>query len=225
MDNIASLPGSTATTAQSQMIPTGSTVLGKDDFLQLLITQLGNQDPLNPMDGQQFAAQLAQFSSVEQLMHISDALAINGEMTGLLSQSINSGVAAGLIDRTVEAEGNVVAWSGSGEVNLGFELSHTATEIEVSITDLNGHVIRTINLNARDAGKHVFEWDGKNNDGAKVPQGSYAFGISAKDGSGERIDAGLYRSGQVDRVSFGPEGIMVWLGGLSIPMSHIRSVE
>ena len=65
--------------AASQMLTSASSdVMGKDDFLQLLVTQLGNQDPLNPMDGKDFAAQLAQFSSVEQLMNIGDVLAGNG---------------------------------------------------------------------------------------------------------------------------------------------------
>ena len=69
--------------------------MGKDEFLLLLVTQMRHQDPMNPMDGQQFAAQLAQFSSVEQLINIDRTLAASGEMNSLLAQGVNSGVAAG----------------------------------------------------------------------------------------------------------------------------------
>lgn len=105
-------PGGVVESNTSANQAAASAVMGKDDFLRLLVTQLGNQDPLNPMDGQEFAAQLAQFSSVEQLLNISDVLAQNGEMNGLLAQSINSGVASGLIGKTVQASGNAISWDG-----------------------------------------------------------------------------------------------------------------
>ena len=92
--------------------------LSRDDFLQLLVTQLGNQDPLNPMDGQEFAAQLAQFSSLEQLININESMIQSGEINGLLAQSVNAGVAADLIGKTIEAEGDQFQYSGEDSTSL-----------------------------------------------------------------------------------------------------------
>src|SRR5690625_8037480 len=64
--------------------------MGKEEFLRLLVTQLSNQDPLNPMDGQEFAAQLAQFTSVEQLLNIQQTLVENGQLNSMLAEGINS---------------------------------------------------------------------------------------------------------------------------------------
>ncbi|MEX1055960.1 MAG: flagellar hook capping FlgD N-terminal domain-containing protein, partial [Rhodothermales bacterium] len=129
-------------------IPPGTTpessgsALGKNEFLRLLVAQISNQDPLNPMQGHEFAAQLAQFSSVEQLMNIGDVLTKNGELNGLLAQSVNSGVASGLIGKSIETKGNQINWSGEGVSELNFKLADSAQSVTVTIRDKVGNVIR-----------------------------------------------------------------------------------
>ena len=95
-----------------------NSVLGKDDFLQLLITQLKNQDPLNPTDGTEFASQLAQFSSLEQLTNLNDAIQQNMNNSYYLTQSINNSLASNLVGKNVTVLSDSITNSGQGETEL-----------------------------------------------------------------------------------------------------------
>lgn len=222
MDPITGISGDTA--SQLGALNQSGEVLGREDFLLLLVTQLSNQDPLNPMDGQEFAAQLAQFSSLEQLIGIGDTLADNGAVNGLLAQSINSGVAAGLIGKEVEAEGHDV-FVAEGEVTkMRFELGDAATSLTIDVKDESGQIVRTIDLGQRGKGEHQFNWDGKDADGNDVANGKYSIEINAADANGNDVISRAFMRGEVDRVTFGPEGILVWVGQTSIALGNIRSV-
>ena len=140
----------------SSLTSASGTNLGRDEFLQLLVTQLSNQDPLNPMDGQEFAAQLAQFSSLEQLISINETMIQSGEINGLLAQSVNSGVAADLIGKTIEAEGNEFHFNGEDATTLRFELGSAASEVQVEVYNPAGQLIRTESLSNLDSGEHTF---------------------------------------------------------------------
>ncbi len=199
--------------------------LGKDEFLQLLVTQLKHQDPMNPMDGQEFAAQLAHFSSVEQLVNISDVLAENGEMNGMLAQSINSGVAAGLIGKNVEATGNVIGWNGEDSAEMRFNLASAAQDVTITVQNDDGVIVREYELGGLSAGPQSFEWDGMTNNGAVSAAGSYTFHVAAADAGGELVDAETFSYGTVDRISFGEDGVRLWLGTHSVEMSDVSSVE
>jgi flagellar basal-body rod modification protein FlgD len=214
-------PADTGTTAQD----TGSQIMGRDDFLRLLVTQLNNQDPLNPMNGQEFAAQLAQFSSVEQLLNINESLTAQGEMTGLLAQNINNGVATGLIGKEVVALGDQIGLSGSGTVPISFELPNAASDVTVTIQDASGNLVRTINLGSKGAGEHEVEWDGEATAGGRLPEGVYSLAINGTDADGNTVTAETAMRGTVDRVSFGPEGILLWMGDVSVTLSAVKSVQ
>ena len=217
--------GATTPSATDRSKDVGDGAMGKDEFLRLLVTQLSNQDPLNPMDGQQFAAQLAQFTSVEQLMNISDTLAGNGEMNGLLAQSINSGVAAGLIGKTVQTSGDQISLSGDEPAGVGFRLSDSADTVKLTIRSEAGTVVREIDLNGRASGDHEYEWDGLGENGKRLPDGSYTFEITATDAAGDAVEVQTFFKGVVDRITFGQDGIMLWIGKARVPMSDVESVE
>ena len=204
---------------------TGDATMGQEDFLQLLVTQLSNQDPLNPMDGQEFAAQLAQFSSLEQLLNINTSLAQNGEINGLLAQSINSGVAAGLIGKEIEAEGNAFRFSAEENTKLRYELADGASNVSLEIRNEAGNVVHTVDLGAQLEGDQEYRWDGKDEAGNVVPDGAYSFSVTAKDAEGNSIDNRTFIRGQVDRVSFGGGGILLWIGDTSIAMGDVSSVR
>ena len=215
-------------TTQDTSALTGATDanLNRDDFLQLLVTQLSNQDPLNPMDGQEFAAQLAQFSSLEQLIDINDVLGANNQLNGLLAQSINSGVAADLIGKTIEAEGDQFAYNGSDDASLHFELFQDASDIEVDIFNAAGTKVRSLSLSQLSSGDHTINWDGKDDEGNDLASGSYTFSLSATDASGNAIQSRTFTSGLVDRVTYGQDGIFLWIGGnTSISMGNVTSVR
>jgi flagellar basal-body rod modification protein FlgD len=202
----------------------GRNALGKDEFLRLLVSQLSHQDPLNPLQGHEFAAQLAQFSSVEQLLNISNVLAANGEMSGLLAQSTNNGIAAGLIGKTITAAGGRVSLPGEGGTTLSFSLPNAAKSVKLAIKDSNGYVIRTIDLKGRSGGEHEIDWDGLDSSGARVPAGAYSFSVEALDGADAPITAETTISGRVSRVTFGKDGVQVWIGHVPISMNEVQSV-
>ncbi len=219
---ITGISGDTASALGS--VNQNNEVLGREDFLLLLVTQLSNQDPLNPMDGQEFAAQLAQFSSLEQLIDIGDTLNTNGAMNGLLAQGINSGVAAGLIGKEIEAEGHDIFVTEGDVGTIRYELGDSAASLSIEIKDESGQLIQTIDLGQRGKGEHQFKWDGKDADGNDVVNGKYTVDIKATDANGNDVNARSFMQGQVDRVTFGPEGILVWIGQTSIPLGNISSV-
>ncbi|ARA94780.1 hypothetical protein AWN76_017555 [Rhodothermaceae bacterium RA] len=202
-----------------------SRTLDRDDFLLMLVTQLQNQDPLNPLQGHEFAAQLAQFSSVEQLTNINEAIKGSQEANNLLAQSINSGVAAGLIGKEIDALGNELGWIGE-PVRLGFELPRAAASVEVQILDDTGKTVRTFDLGKEAGGLVDLTWDGTDGNGNVQPNGRYTFEVTAVDASGEAIGIdNTYTRGTVDRISFSSEGIRLWIDDLPVSMSSVLTVR
>lgn len=197
--------------------------MGKNDFLKLLTTQLQNQDPSNPMKGRQFAAQLAQFSSVEQLNNISSQLEGQKKGNDGLAQSINDNMATDLIGRSVEASGNTMQWTGEGKATFGLDLERPASEATVTIRDGAGNAVHTQTL--EDVSKTTeVSWDGTADGGGQVPEGSYSVDVSATNGSGDSIQATAQLEGTVDRVTFEDGGTSLWLGGARIPMGRVQSI-
>ena len=225
MDSIPSIDTLANSTGVDSLSAVTDASLNRDDFLQLLVTQLSNQDPLNPMDGQEFAAQLAQFSSLEQLISINDSISLSTDLNGLLAQSINSGVAADLIGKTVEAEGNEFLYEGEGNTSLKFELDQAATDVQVEIFDPAGRKVRTLSLSNLDSGDHDITWDGKDDEGNELVRGEFTFSVSATDANGNQVNARTFISGQVDRVTYNQNGIFLWIGNTSIAMGNVSSVS
>lgn len=216
--------------------------LGRDDFLRLLVAQLSNQDPTSPQQGHEFAAQLAQFSSVEQLTTISSTLAEHGAMlahvaTGLdaaeawrVEQAEASGLrgdlaaATGLIGQTVEAEGRTVVWGGSEPASIGLTLARPAASARVVIRDASGAAVRTLDLGHAGAGRQVVAWDGLDDQGQAVAPGAYTVSAEATDASGEAVGAAPFTRGRVDRVTIEADGVRFWIGGHGIPMDRLRGL-
>lgn len=202
----------------------GNTSMGRDEFLRLLVTQLSNQDPLNPLEGQEFAAQLAQFTSVEQLINIDETLAQQGEMNGLLAQSMNNGVAAGLIGKSIEAPGNQINWDGESSSDGQFSLEGNAASVKIELRDSTGFVVRTLDLGTLGDGAQDFNWDGKDDAGNSVAAGVYTTTVVAQDSNGDAVASSSSVRGQVSRVTFSPEGVFLWIGQLPVNMSSVQSV-
>lgn len=198
--------------------------LDKEAFLRLLVTQLRYQDPINPLDSREFAAQLAQFSTVEQLISINETLAAQSSAYAALAQGIHNSVAASLVGKFIEAEGNQLAWGGEDTVPFRIELSEAAHQVSVQIRNEAGEVVRTISLGPRAAGEHALEWDGRNNAGERLPSGTYTIEVLATNAHGKAVPARSFVHGCVTRVTFGPEGILLWIGNWSVPMQSVRGV-
>ena len=178
----------TPSAAASLAGASGSAALERDDFLQLLVAQLRNQDPTSPQEGHEFAAQLAQFSSVEQLTNIGTAMssqsdqltalakALEGIQSGQvdladqLSGRIDLQAASSMVGQTVEVASGALAWSGSGEVPVHVRLGAEVREATVTIRNADGAVVRTLRTGTLPAGDHDLTWDGTLADGSPAPR-------------------------------------------------------
>ncbi|VAX32912.1 Flagellar basal-body rod modification protein FlgD [hydrothermal vent metagenome] len=177
------------------MNPATGTV-GKDDFLRLFTTQLRYQSPLNPMDSTEFTAQLAQFSSLEQLVSMGDTL------DGILSyqDSLNNALATNLMGKMVKVEGNRVNLEGSAAIS--YEVSQNVGKMTLNINNSSGEVVRTIELGKQPAGGGRYIWDGTDNDGNPLPDGLYTVNFSAADNNGNSVPVSTETLSMVTGISF-----------------------
>ncbi len=210
--------GNTNATAQ------GSTVLGKDDFMKLLIAQLKNQDPLNPMDGTEFASQLAQFSSLEQLSNLNQNVMDSIQANYYLTQSINNTLTATLIGKGVKISGNTIKNSGQDNVDFGYNLPSNAVTGTVKIYNEAGEVVKTLENVPLSAGDHKLSWDFTDDDGNTVPEGDYTFKVEAQDSEGNDIDAQTFMYGTIDGVKFTENGTMLLVNGTDYNLSDILEI-
>jgi flagellar basal-body rod modification protein FlgD len=214
---VSSITGSTA--ALTSSASTGGT-LGKDDFLKLLVTQMQNQDPMNPMDNTEFVAQLAQFSSLEQLQNLNSRF---DEQSSLI-QSLNNGVAASLVGRTVSISGDQVPLSAEGTVTVGFDLSAAASAATVNIYDASGALVDTIALTDLATGRQSLEWDGVGSDGERLAAGTYTCEVVATGKDGASVSATPFVSGRVESISFEDGTAYLNVNGMRVPLAALREV-
>ncbi|MBI5194322.1 MAG: hypothetical protein HZA08_12905 [Nitrospirae bacterium] len=195
--------------------------LGKDDFMKLLVTQMQFQDPLKPMEHTEFTAQLAQFSSLDQLFSINDGMKKLSEKGGA-----NSVQAVDFIGKEVKASGNkVYIGKDKSSVVIGYNLSDDVSNIKVNITDKDGNIVRTIKAGPQDAGGHNIDWDGRNNSGNMVSSGEYGFSISAVDINGKESEVPTNISGIVTGVSFENNVPYLQVGETRIMVTDVNEVK
>ncbi len=173
-------------------------VLGKDDFLNLLVAQLKNQDPLNPADSTEFTAQLAQFSSLEQLSNINENL----EYLQGFQNSINNSQAVSFIGKDVKVNGNSIMLNDGISDAINFELEEDACEVYVNIYDDTGGFVNVIEGGPLSAGEQTINWDGNDKNGNRVFDGKYNFEVLATDADGNMINTKTYITGRVTAVVY-----------------------
>ena len=186
------------TTGSSQAAAVPSKELDKDAFLSLLITQLQNQDPLNPTDSVEFTAQLAQFSSLEQLGNVNENL----ELLQIFQASINNSQAVSLIGKEITAYGNSLNFVSGQPAGCDFKLDGDAGVVAVSIYDHTGEFIKSFESQNLIAGQHTLYWDGTDQNGSPAASGNYTFEVMAADANGNIIQTTTFFSGEVNKVIF-----------------------
>jgi len=209
-----------AATGAQPAIPGGA--LGKDQFLKLLVAQLRYQDPMSPMNGDQMASQLAQFSSVEQLQQINANLATQQTSAGTLLGAVQSSAAINTIGHTVVAIGNQLQVGGANApTSVDATLAAAATKGTLHIFNSSGTEVGTIALGAVGAGKQTFNL-GKTIDG--LAPGTYTYSIDATDSTGAPINVQTYTTARIDGVSSGQNGLVLTAGGITIPYGSIVKI-
>ncbi|MFH1993450.1 MAG: flagellar hook capping FlgD N-terminal domain-containing protein [Pseudomonadota bacterium] len=172
--------------------------LGMNQFLTLLVAQLEHQDPLNPMNSADFTAQLAQFASVEQLYGMNARLKNIQETLG--SQGKQQDL-VGLIGKTVKADDNTILVENGKVLSGSYSLKDAANAI-VRVYNRAGQEVRTLYNYQSSMGEHRVEWDGRNNAGNRVADGTYTFEVVAVDEKGRNVAADTYVSGEVTGVTY-----------------------
>ncbi len=198
--------------------------LMKDDFLKLLVVQLQNQDPLNPASNQEFAAQLAQFSSLEQLMGMNKALGENLEINGFIANSINNSIAATFIGKEVHAVGNQVHLSEEGDLEIRFNQERASAETLVDIYNSAGTMVRSLDLGAMPGGGVGVVWDGKDESGERLPEGTYYVEVFASDYDSNRIATVTFMMGLVTGVRYLDNRALLLVGEEEVALENVIEV-
>jgi flagellar basal-body rod modification protein FlgD len=213
----------TDTSAAAAALPapaaSNATTEAQDRFLKLLVTQLKNQDPLNPMDNAQITTQMAQISTVSGIDKLNATL-----------QSMATSFSTGQSLQATAMIGHSVLVAGSalqldnGMAQGGIDLPQATDSVVVSIRDSAGQVLHKVDLGPQAAGVLGFQWDGVTDSGASAASGSYSFSVEAVQG-GNKVDATALAMGLVSGVAQGKDGVALKVNGMgSVALSDVRQV-
>lgn len=190
-----------------------------DTFLTLLTTQLQNQDPLDPMDNNEMTNQLVSFANVEQQIAQNSNLE---QMISLMSGNANA-TAVAYIGKQVRVDGDVTQFSGQ-PITFGYTLPSGVAASSISVLDSDNNVVRTI-AGQTTAGRNEVVWDGTDNDGATVPDGTYSFRVAATDADeGALLATSTDITGVVTASEFGEDGATLLIGDTSYALTAVQAV-
>lgn len=191
----------------------------QDRFLKLLVTQMKNQDPLNPMDNAQVTSQMAQLSTVTGIDKLNVTLqALSDSM--LPNQTLQ---AATMIGHGVLVPGAGMDLSGGNSYG-GIDLTQSVDKVDIAIYDQAGVLVRNMQLGAQQAGLVNWQWDGRNDAGASMADGSYTFAVNATQ-AGNAVDAATLQFGMVNSVTQGKQGVALRVGQMDgIALSQVRQI-
>lgn len=214
----------TSTSYSQTSNSTSNSDMGKAEFLEMLVAQLQNQDPLSPMENQDFAAQLAQFSSLEQLSQINTSLESGMEVDMLLTNSVNNTLATNFIGKQISSYGDNISLLSGESRSVNFILQDYAEKVEINIYDAAGNLVRTIEAAGLDGGNQSLSWDGKNDQDAELPGGNYRFEITAKDSSDSDIGVVTVTKGIVSSVRYANGQAILMVNGKEISLSDVLEI-
>ncbi len=225
--NVGKIPASLleSTSAAGAIPSRGSAAnqeISKQEFLLLFIRQLQAQDPLAPMSAEQLTGQLAQLSSLEQLTLMNEKLDGLGDASRLQT----SATLLGLIGREVAYDGGEIAVDAGTASRVTYRLGEDAAQVVATVEAKDGTVVRRVLLGAQDAGEHTFAFDGRDDAGGPVPDGTYRVRITvAADAGGPEVPVSLVTRGTVDGVDLAATPPVLLVGGARLTLDKITEVR
>ncbi|UZE97683.1 flagellar hook assembly protein FlgD [Alkalimarinus alittae] len=195
--------------------------LGKNEFMELMIAQLNNQNPLEPQGNGEFIADLAQFSSLEEMQ------GLTATVEGFTSnyQSTQALQASSMVGRSVLVNASSGPTSMGGTIGGVVDVPASTSDLRISVLNQSGELVNQYEMGQQFAGQVPFLWDGKNTVGDQMPAGQYSIKAEASY-SGKTEQLGTMLSANVDSVSVGKGGITLNLAGMGgVPLSEIRQIN
>jgi len=217
--NVGALSGAAATSNLAGTQTKGKASLTQEDFLNLLVTQMQFQDPMNPLDNYQMAAQLAQLGTIDGINTLTQSIDV---MNAYQAATAHLQV-VGLIGKKVEAVGNSLVVNQGSPAEGSYQLSRPGT-VKIEVYDGNGNLVKTLNEGMKEATKQKFAWDGTNQTGGSVPDGTYSFKVTAVDAKGDPISVSTSMVGVVTGISFENGITYVNVGSEKITLSSIFAI-
>ena len=218
---VNSISSNTGVTAQSSASSaTGSVGDAQSDFMKLLVAQMQNQDPMNPMDNAQMTSQMAQLNMVSGINQL------NTTLSSALSsfQATQTMQASSLIGRQVLVPGSTLQLS-AGQASMGVDLAQSVDSLKLTVLDSAGQTLRSIDLGAKPAGLTQLAWDGATDAGAAAADGSYSFKLEALR-NGQSVTATALSAAQVGGVSLSNNNVRLSLPGLGeVALADVRQVR
>ena len=213
---VTAVAGATGTsTGSTGVVQTAAADQTQDKFLRLLVTQMKNQDPLNPMDNAQVTSQMAQLSTVTGIEKLNKTLEASTQ-----TQSFQS---VGMIGHNILAPGDKIDLT-SGKAVGGIELANAADTVKVSIKDANGALVRSLDLGKQDPGLVPFAWDGMTDAGVASPDGKYTFSVDATT-AGSSVSPTSLAMGMVQSVLMDKTGPVLSVQGMGlVDQAQVRQV-
>src|SRR3989344_5268781 len=195
--------------------------LGKDDFIKLMSVQLKYQNPTSPLKNEERAAQLAQFSGLEQMQNVNRNL----EKTAASSEVRDTMAAAALIGKRVETDAAKFKLTEDRSVDVKFELPASIDKGKVSVVDAKGNVVRDLVLEKMEKGPQELKWDGRDEKGSNAQLGEYTFRITAYDKVGKKVDAKTSTQGIITGIEFEKGKPVLLVGAERVYMDVVSRIE
>jgi flagellar basal-body rod modification protein FlgD len=225
MINPTSATSTKSTNAASSGAATNANgMMGKDSFLKLLMAQLQNQDPLNPMESYDFTGQLAQFTQIEQLSDMKDIMQKSYEKDISLANSINNSLAVNLINKEVKVNSFYLNFDGTDPVEFSFDVPNDALTLGVSVYNMHGSLVKNLDMTSFDIGTNTLTWDGKNQNNETVEPGSYYISVAYRDADNNTYNVETYVRGLITGVSYKNGTTYVIVNGIEIDFNNIREI-
>jgi len=187
-------------------------------FLQLLTTQLQNQNPLSPLDTNQFTQQLVEFAGVQQQINTNDSLATLVS----LQQTAQSTQALGFVGKTAVVQGSTAALTNS-EATWQLDIP-TASTVNISIANSTGQTVFSNSFAANAGNNQTFNWNGLGNDGTQFPDGNYTLTATAKDSAGNTVAVNTQVEGVVSSVDLTQSPPLLSIGGQTFTVNQVQSI-
>jgi flagellar basal-body rod modification protein FlgD len=200
----------------------GNNELGKDAFLKLMLANMKNQDPTKPMESHEMAAQLAQFTSLEQLNNINTTLE---SMKNAQSPSTNYQALAFIGKKISGDSSKLTRGAGDTKHSFNFQLMGDSAKGIVSIKDAGGNVVRKMEVGALKKGQNSVEWNGINEEGMPARAGEYKFSIDSVNSSGAKVYAKTEFGGRITGLNYGSDGPVLLVGNQSVKLSDVKKIE